>query len=194
MTRTRFVLVAAVVVLLAVAALPAVAQTPAPSAQPGAPAAKPGDNPLVSGEQLINQIQRENEAVITGRRFTYDPTGRRDPFEPLIKSEVTRPTGPRPKGIAGMLVTEIDLRGVATDVRGNPVAIFRGTDNRGYSLRVNDVVFDGRVISIDPRRGVVVFRQQVDDPRRIKPYRDVIKRLQKNGGAEGEAPSEEEGA
>jgi hypothetical protein len=33
------------------------------------------------------------------------------------------------------------------------------------------------VIAVDPRLGTVTFRQQVDDPRRIKPYRDVVKRL-----------------
>jgi hypothetical protein len=32
-------------------------------------------------------------------------------------------------------------------------------------------------LSIEPIHGAVVFRLQVDDPRRIKPYRDVTKRL-----------------
>ena len=57
------------------------------------------------------------------------------------------------------------------------VAFFNGSDNKGYFLRVGDRVYDGTVIAIDARRGVVTFRQQVDDPRRIKPYIDVKKRL-----------------
>lgn len=145
-------------------------------------------------EHLIQNIRRENENVISGRHFTYDPAGRRDPFEPLIKTENKRGDGKRPIGIAGMLVNEIDLKGVATDVRGDPVAMFRGSDNRGYTLHVGDIVYDGRVIAIDTRRGLVVFRQQVDDPRRIKPFRDVIKRLQVNGGEDSGASAEEEGA
>ena len=128
-------------------------------------------------EDVISQIQRESEAVITGRHFTYDPAGRRDPFEPLIKTLGGGPAGKRPKGIAGMLVSEIDLKGIAVDTVGDPVALFRGSDNRGYRLRIGDIVYDGRVLSIDYIGGVVVFRQQVDDPRRIKPYRDVFKRL-----------------
>jgi len=38
-------------------------------------------------------------------------------------------------------------------------------------------VYDGSVIAIDPSAGAVTFRQQVDDPRLIKPYRDVVKKL-----------------
>ncbi len=171
----------------------ALAQAVPPAAKK--PAATPGAAADVGlqqkDEQMLQKIQRENESVITGKHFTYDPAGRRDPFEPLVKPEQIR-DAKRPKGIAGMSVSEIDLKGVATDTRGTPIAMFRGTDNRGYTVRVGDVVYDGRVIAIDPVRGVVVFRQQVDDPRRIKPYRDVIKRLQVTGGEDNAA--EEEGA
>lgn len=176
---------------LAVSALlAAVAAAGAALAQAPPPPA-PQQTPQERSEQMLQQIQKDNEAVLAGRHFTYDPAGRRDPFEPLVKLQKER-DAKRPKGIAGMGVGEIDLRGVATDVRGAPVAMFRGTDNRGYSLHVGDVVYDGRVMSIDVKRGIVVFRQQVDDPRRIKPYRDVIKRLQVKGGEEEAA--EEEGA
>jgi len=144
-----------------------------------------------SAEQLLDRMHDDTEAVITGQHFSYDPAGRRDPFEPLVKSE-RKVKGKRPKGIAGMLIAEIDLKGVVTDCQGNPAALFRGSDNRGYTVRVGDVVYDGRVIAIDPERGEVIFRQQVDDPRRIKPYRDVTKRLRPTKG-DGEM-TEEEGA
>lgn len=158
--------------------------------------AQPAPSPKAdSDQQVLQQIQRDNEAVLSGKHFSYDPAGRRDPFEPLIKTDSSKPDGKRPKGIAGMVINEIDLRGIATDTRGAPVALFRGSDNRPYTLRVGDIVYDGRVISIDSRRGQVVFRQQVDDPRRIKPYRDVIKRLQVTSGEdEDNPPAEEEGA
>lgn len=150
--------------------------------------------PLSANEQVVEQIQVESEAVITGRQFTYDPGGRRDPFEPLVKKDVET-SGKRPKGIAGMLVNEIALKGLAVDSRGVPVALFQGTDNRGYTLRVGDIVYDGKVIDIDANRGMVMFRQQVDDPRRIKPYRDVMKRLNPTGEEQGsESDEEEEGA
>ena len=176
----------ALVAALVAGARPALAEGEQPPAPPQSQ----------QNDQLIQQIQRDNEAVLSGRQFTYDPAGRRDPFEPLIKADAGKPDGKRPKGVAGMMIAEIDLRGVATDVNGQPVALFRGSDNRPYSLRAGDIVYDGRVLSIDARRGEVVFRQQVDDPRRIKPYRDVIKRLQVTGGEDNEESSaaEEEGA
>ena len=52
-----------------------------------------------------------------------------------------------------------------------------GSDNKGYFLRVGDLVYDGTVIAVDPRLGTLTFRQKVDDPRLIKPYRDIVKRL-----------------
>lgn len=171
---------------------PKASPPPPAAAKPAAPeGAAPAAEPQEPG--LIEQIKKENEAVITGRHFSYDPAGRRDPFEPLVKPQSVKLDAKRPKGIAGMVVSEIDLKGVALDTRGNPVAMFRGSDNRGYTLREGDMVYDGRVISIDPRRGVVVFRQQVDDPRRIKPWRDVIKRLTVSGGEEDSDSSAEEG-
>src|SRR5512139_363 len=95
----------ALAMVLVAAAVPAFAQE---EAQP-APAA-----PLSPNERLVEQMQAESEAVITGRQFSYDPAGRRDPFEPLVKKEVEA-TGKRPKGIAGMLVNEIALKGLAVD-------------------------------------------------------------------------------
>ncbi len=130
---------------------------------------------------VIERIDRDSEAVITGQFFTYEPAGRRDPFESLVRAQPVV-KGKRPKGIAGMLVTEIDLLGVATDTVGNEIALFRGSDNRGYVLHEGDVVYDARLISIDLGAGTVVFRQEVDDPRRIKPYRDVVKRLRPESG------------
>lgn len=168
------------------------------AALPAAPAEEPIKPPAekaLEGEAVIEQIEKDKEAVISGLHFSYDPAGRRDPFEPLIKPASLEPPAKRPKGVAGMVVAEIALKGLAVDSRGQVVALFRGTDNRGYTLRVGDQIFDARVIAIDRARGVVVFRQQVDDPRRIKPFRDVIKRLNPTEeDLEESSASEEEGA
>lgn len=175
--RTGMMALLALLVPAALAAVPATTQQQA----------------QIANEQVIEGIQRDNEAVIAGSHFSYDPAGRRDPFEPLVKTN-SKPDGKRPRGVAGMTVGEIDLKGIATDVRGNPIAMFRGTDNRAYILHVGDVVYDGNVLAIDRLRGIVVFRQRIDDPRHIKPYRDVIKRLQVTGGQEADPATEEEGA
>ena len=127
-------------------------------------------------EQTVETILRQQEELLKGQRFSYDPGGRRDPFRSLYET-VTLVKGPRPKGVNGMLVTEIDLVGTIRDDSSGDVAFFMGPDNKGYFLRVGDQVYDGTLIAIDSGNGAVTFRQQVDDPRLIKPYRDVQKRL-----------------
>ena len=81
-----------------------------------------------------------------------------------------------------MMVGEVSLTGVVKDSRKGDIAMVRGSDNRGYFLRVGDELFDATVIAVDSQRGAVTFRQEVDDPRMIKPYRDVVKSLATAGG------------
>ena len=133
------------------------------------------------GQQTVETILRQQEDLLAGRQFSYDPGGRRDPFRSLFEEQALRRKGPRPRGVSGMLVAELDLTGIVRDAGGGNIAVVMGTDNKGYFLHVGDEVYDGSVIAIDPAAGVVTFRQQVDDPRLIKPYRDVVKRLVPQG-------------
>jgi len=126
--------------------------------------------------ETINKIMQDNEAMLSGRGFTYDPAGRRDPFRSLVDAANTVGKGPRPRGIAGMLISEVDLVGIVQKGKG-ALAFFNGSDNKGYFLKVGDVLYDGKIIRIDRRTGTVVFRQDINDPRSIKPYRDVTKKL-----------------
>jgi len=125
--------------------------------------------------KTIEKIIEESESVLSGRGFTYDPAGRRDPFRSLVE-QTKADKGPRPKGIAGMLISEVDLVGIVQKGKDN-VAFFNGSDNKGYFLRVGDQLYDGRIIQINRQAGQVVFRQEINDPRSIKPYRDITKRL-----------------
>ncbi|MBI4169934.1 MAG: hypothetical protein HY510_08360 [Acidobacteria bacterium] len=152
------------------AAAPLAAQDQAPPAPPAAAAAQ------TDAAETINQIMQDNEAMLTGRGFTYDPAGRRDPFRSLVDAINTIGKGPRPRGIAGMLISEVDLVGIVKKGRSH-IAFFNGSDNKGYFLRVGDALYDGKIIGIDRDSGSVVFRQDINDPRSIKPYRDVTKRL-----------------
>jgi hypothetical protein len=161
------------IVLGALLALPgggAIGEEP-PAPAPATDQAAPQD----SGE-TINRIMQDNEAMLSGRGFTYDPAGRRDPFRSLVDALNSIGKGPRPRGIAGMLISEVDLVGIVQKGKGH-IAFFNGSDNKGYFLRVGDVLYDGKIVRIDRRTGTVVFRQDINDPRSIKPYRDVTKRL-----------------
>ena len=138
------------------------------------------------GQQTVETILRQQEDLLAGRQFSYDPGGRRDPFRSLFDEVALHHKGPRPRGVAGMLVGELNLTGIVRDARGGNLAVVTGTDNKGYFLRVGDEVYDGTVIAVDPTAGSVTFRQQVDDPRLIKPYRDVVKRLVPPGEEKGQ--------
>jgi len=152
--------------------------TSTPGSVPGSaptPAFDDAAKAQAEGRAVVDQILKDKEDLIAGKRFSYDPGGRRDPFRSLLEA-VSHFKGPRPKGIAGMLIGEVDLVGTVRDNKGN-VAFFKGSDNKGYFLHVGEEIYDGRIISIDPVAGTVTFRQRVDDPRQIKPYRDIVKRL-----------------
>jgi hypothetical protein len=146
-----------------------------------ADAAKAQAEAQTKGQQTVETILRQQEDLLSGRQFSYDPGGRRDPFRSLFEEVAMRRKGPRPRGVAGMLVVELDLTGIVRDTTGGNIAVVMGTDSKGYFLHVGDEVYDGSVIAIDAAAGNVTFRQQVDDPRLIKPYRDVVKRLVPQG-------------
>jgi hypothetical protein len=124
--------------------------------------------------ESVESILKQQEDLLRGQRFTYDPAGRRDPFRSL--NERNEDAEPRMEGILGMSVDEIDLTGIVENESGN-VAYFTGSDNKGYFLRVGQNVHMATMIAIDPVAGSVTFREKVDDPRRIKPYRDVVRKL-----------------
>jgi len=145
-----------------------------PAAQEGS-ANKDSSHKEEQNTKTIEKIIEESESVLSGRGFTYDPAGRRDPFRSLVE-QTKADKGPRPKGIAGMLISEVDLVGIVQKGKDN-LAFFNGSDNKGYFLRVGDQLYDGKIIQINRQAGQVVFRQEINDPRSIKPYRDITKRL-----------------
>jgi hypothetical protein len=128
-----------------------------------------------AAKDSVETILQQQEQLLRGQRFTYDPGNRRDPFMSLY-DVVREGDGPRPAGIEGMTIEEIDLTGIVQDAEGD-LAYFTGSDNKGYFLRVGQRIYKATMIAIDTKAGSVTFREQVDDPRRIKPYRDVVRKL-----------------
>ncbi len=144
---------------------PETATTPAPSA---------GDENEVDVSK-IEQILRGEERVFKGEKFSYDPAGRRDPFRSLLEGmqEEERP-GQRPPGLAGMMIEELKLEGIVQTSAGI-LAFVQGRDNLSYILRPGTELYNGSVKEIDPDK--VVFRQQVNDPKALKPYREVVREI-----------------
>lgn len=154
---------------------PANPQAPPPSpqgqAQPGAGTIAPGPD---TGD--IDEILQGEEEVLSGNGFSYDPGNRRDPFKSLLAGpERTEIRGPRPEGIPGLLIDEIDLKGIWRTGKGFVAQIVATNQKKTFLLKEGDQLYDGDVVSIN--RAEVVFKQIVQDPTALKPFREVVKSL-----------------
>ena len=83
--------------------------------------------------------------------------------------------GPRPDGIPGLLIDEIDLTGIFRTSKGYQAQVISRSQRKSYLLRQGDQLYDGDVVSIN--RDEVVFKQVVQDPTALKPFREVVKTL-----------------
>ncbi|NOY23826.1 MAG: pilus assembly protein PilP, partial [Acidobacteria bacterium] len=84
-------------------------------------------------------------------------------------------------------INEIVIQGLIKSEKRGYEALVLGSDNKIYWIKPGDELFDGRVLSIgvsvDKKTGKqiekVVFRQEIDDPSQLLPYRDITKYLNK---------------
>ncbi|HEX9670682.1 MAG TPA: hypothetical protein VGC93_14515 [Thermoanaerobaculia bacterium] len=167
-------LLAGLVSLALLAAPSAARQAPAP---PGAtPAERAREQAQPTPTEGIQQILEEEEDVLSGEGYTYDPGNRRDPFKSLLAGpERTQFKGPRPEGIPGLLIDEIDLTGIFRTSRGWVAQVKAANQAKSYLLKPGDQLYDGDVVSIS--KDEVVFKQTVQDPTALKPFREVVKKL-----------------
>jgi hypothetical protein len=128
--------------------------------------------PVVSADALLE----DEEFMLSGEGYDYDPGDRRDPFKSLlVVREASAARGPRPEGVPGLLIDEIDLSGIFITPSG-PVAQVQSTQgDKSHLLHEGDQLYDGDVVSIGPAE--VVFKKIVDDPTAVKPFREVVKKL-----------------
>ncbi|HKD17524.1 MAG TPA: hypothetical protein VKG23_06615 [Thermoanaerobaculia bacterium] len=162
----------AVTLVLLLAASVATAQAPAasPAPQPTKPAAVIAPVPESPGQSMIEG----EESALAGRAYSYDPAGRRDPFRSLLVREQNKGGLERPPGIAGISIDDLVVHGIWKTKAGY-VAQIRATDNKSYLIRSGDLLYDGEVVRVGPNE--VVFRQNINDPQSVKPFREVTKQL-----------------
>lgn len=129
----------------------------------------------------IDEYLEEDMEVLAGEGTTYEPGDRRDPFMSLITLRRVRETrGPRPPGIPGLMIDDVEVTGIFVTPSG-PVAQVRVADKRqSFLLREGDQLYDGDVTSITSDE--VVFKQILDDPAALKPFRPVVKKLKPEEG------------
>ena len=127
----------------------------------------------------IQDILSLDEEVMTDPGlYTYDPGARRDPFVSLAERRAGPQVGEeeeRPEGPAGLLIEEIAVEGVFILPDGPVAQIQSMGQETSFLLRPGDQLWDGDVVSINFQE--VVFKQSVDDPTALKPFREVVKRL-----------------
>jgi len=165
---------------------PPAAATPKPGAEKAQPQNQPpGSSKPAAGEGTpstapntgdIDEILQGEEDVLSGNGFSYDPGNRRDPFKSLLAGpERTEIRGPRPEGIPGLLIDEIDLKGIWKTGKGYVAQVVATNQKKTYLLKDGDQLYDGDVVSIS--HAEVVFKQIVQDPTALKPFREVVKSL-----------------
>ena len=147
---------------------------------------------LLIGTSVRGQQQEKAETAkavslsIEGE-FRYNPKSSRDPFVSPFDLERLKGDKDRRPGIQGMAINEIVIQGLIKSEKRGYEALVLGSDNKIYWIKPGDELFDGRVLSIgvsvDKKTGKqmekVVFRQEIDDPSQLLPYRDITKYLNK---------------
>jgi hypothetical protein len=123
-------------------------------------------------------LSRDEEVLSDPGIYSYDPGARRDPFRSLAE----RRQGPqndveeeRPEGPAGLLIDEITVEGVFVLPDGPVAQIQSIGQETSFLLRPGDQLWDGDVVSIGLDE--VVFKQSVNDPTALKPFREVVKKM-----------------
>jgi Tfp pilus assembly protein PilP len=130
----------------------------------------------------IDEILRGEEEIFGSvEGYTYDPGERRDPFRSLlVSSDEPEAQRRRPEGIPGLLIDEINLIGIWKTPRGYLAQVQAADKQKSYSLHEGERLFDGEVVSISENE--VVFRQKVEDPTALKPFRERVKVLNPDEG------------
>ena len=129
-----------------------------------------------AGAEGVDDILSDDAAMMAGEGYFYDPGIRRDPFNSLLEArEKVELRGPRPEGIPGLLIDEIDVTGIYVTSDGPVAQVASADTDKSYLLRIGDQLYDGDVISISGSEAV--FKQIVDDPTALKPFREVVKKL-----------------
>jgi len=123
-------------------------------------------------------------AVTAGQDGKYDSLAKRDPFISLAKKEeksavaemvLPTPLESRPPGLAGLLISEVTVTGLATGP-GREMVILRGIDDTTYFATERTKLFDGFLEKVNGEQ--VMFKREQVDTRGKKRVSSVVKRIQ----------------
>ncbi|MCA1559611.1 MAG: hypothetical protein LC753_17315 [Acidobacteria bacterium] len=165
MAQTRTLVAAAL--LVGLTGVASYAQAPA-SPQPQSPAQAP---PPAQGAPP--PVEQPGAAAPPAAGYTYDPSGRRDPFLSLMgRGSDPASMAVRPAGLPGLLIGEITVKGILRD-RAGFIAMVQGPDSKTFIVRAGERLMDGTVKSIT--QDTIVFSQDVNDPLSLVKQREIRK-------------------
>jgi hypothetical protein len=120
---------------------------PAPgTSAPRTPTAAAGQPTPADPQIAVAVPGKEEVSTASGQsQASYDPRGRRDPFE--LPDAV--------EGSAGTTVASAKLTGIVRTGSGRVIVLIETPDGLGYVLRPGDVFGDGRLVEIG--QGTAVF-------------------------------------
>ncbi len=125
---------------------------------------------------IDDMLKMDEEVLSDPETYSYDPGSRRDPFRSLFRRQsIEQRSEKRPDGPAGLLIDELKVEGVFVLDDGPVVQVESASQRTSFLLRVGDQLWDGDVIRITLEE--VVFKQSVNDPTALKPFREVVKKL-----------------
>ncbi len=127
--------------------------------------------------QAIDELLALDEEVLSDPgTYSYDPGTRRDPFRSLLATRAPQnEERERPDGPPGLLIDEIEIQGIFILPEGPVVQVQSTSQETSFLLRPGDQLWDGDVVRITLDE--VVFKQSVNDPTALKPFREVVKRM-----------------
>ncbi len=138
----------------------------------------------VPSEELkdIEKILESKDEIYAGGGVSYDPAGRRDPFVSLLRPAPEQVARIRPKGLPGVYINEVDIKGIF-NWGGQWVAYIEvAGGEKSYIIRIGDKLFDGEVVEIS--KNEVVFKQRIEQPGSLKPFRIIRKALNRGKNEE----------
>ena len=119
----------------------------------------------------------------SGSARSYDPSGRRDPFVPVLQQLGVGPTDPSLPPLQRVGLTEMNLIAVVWGAYGN-TAMVQTPDGNGYSVRRGTRIGPNNgVVSAVSEKGIVV-QERFTDVYGNKQEREYIKLLHPKEGAE----------
>lgn len=128
---------------------------------------------------LVNELLERDEQVLNDPGvYNYDPGTRRDPFKSLLKTKTERNlprAEDRPEGVAGLLIDELAIQGIFVLDSGPVAQVISSASETSFLIRPGDQLWDGDVLRISLDE--IVFKQTVNDPTALKPFREVVKKL-----------------